>query len=177
MISVHTSNQQAHLEQVLAEYLKTVDAGVPLSPEDVIGRHPELADELREFFAAQDEVRQAVSDHGNNCVSTIDSVNGSGSRLVAQEGARSKVGDFGDYELLSEIARGGMGVVYKARQANLERVVALKMLLNGHVASTRDVRRFRQEAEAAASLQHQNIVPIYEVGQSGRPALLSRWAM
>jgi len=137
------------LDEIIAEYLAAEESGVAPAPDDVIAANPDLAEDLRNFFRNRDQFEGLAAMPGEP----------PRKRFVPP-----KVRYFGDYELLDEIARGGMGVVYQAMQTSLNRIVAIKMILSGHLAGEDDVKRFRTEAEAAANLKHPGIVPVHEVG-------------
>jgi WD40 repeat protein len=153
------SESDRRVDEAVAAYYEALEAGRPPPRGEFLARYPDLAEELASFLDA----RAAFAGHAGpaNQIPTI----ADGQTLAASGAVLGTVRYFGDYELLAEIARGGMGVVYKARQVSLNRVVALKMILAGQLASAADVARFRAEAEAAGKLDHPNIVPIYEVGE------------
>ena len=160
------NSRERRVDQVIASYLKAVDAGVAPGPLEVIANHPDVASELAEFFVNREQFAQLAEPLQSDLTGALpqpESEFHSTTRSNIQNGPGSR--SFGDYELLDEIARGGMGVVYKARQTSLKRIVAVKMILAGRLAAPDDVQRFRAEAEAAASLDHPGIVPIYEVGE------------
>jgi WD40 repeat protein len=139
------------LQDVVLAYLKAVDAGQKPDQQELLARHPELTDDLRAFFSGQHKIQVGIA--------PLRRV------LEPQSSPPFSKRGFGDYELLKEIGHGGMGIVYEARQSRPKRFVALKMIRAGQLASPDDVRRFRTEAEIAATLDHPNIVPIFEVGE------------
>jgi serine/threonine-protein kinase len=149
------TDREQRLDTVLGAYLAALDEGRAPAPAGLLASHPELADGLARFFAAAEHVM-----HWTAPLRTI----AAGARGPRAEPAAAGT-RVGDYELLGEIGSGGMGVVYKARQRSLNRVVALKMIGAGRLSTTADRERFRHEAETVARLDHPGIVPVYEVGE------------
>ncbi len=156
-----SAEREQRLERILADYLHAVEAGTAPDRASLLKQYPDLAGELHSFFRNRDAIEH-MAEPIKQQVPEMETITPDG---AASTGPGSTIRYFGDYELLEEIARGGMGVVYKARQASLNRVVALKMILAGQLASPEEVTRFHTEAEAAGNLDHPNIVQIYEVGE------------
>jgi WD40 repeat protein len=163
--ALNASARDSRLEEILHAYLQAVDAGRAPSRDALLRRHPEFATELAAFFANQDAVARLAQDMAEPVAPTPGAADAATLALGEAPAPDTHVRYFGDYELLEEIARGGMGVVYRARQVSLNRVVALKLILAGELAGPTEVQRFRMEAKAAANLQHPHIVAIFEVGE------------
>lgn len=158
------------LDAAIAEYLAACDAGTPPEPEAFLARYPDLAASLADFIDQHHRLRGVVRQVQDGRVNFQSADPAEAPTLEPGTGrtvddSLGRVRYFGDYELVQELARGGMGVVFRARQLSLNRVVALKMILAGQLASAAEIQRFRTEAEAAANLDHPHILPIYEVGE------------
>jgi WD40 repeat protein len=162
MAGESSTERDQQINRVIADFLEAERAGRAPDPEELLRQHPDLATELRSFFGDREQFRKVAGPPATASLPTGEATLVPGKIEEPTAGTTRRY--FGDYELLEEIARGGMGVVYKARQVSLNRIVALKMILTGQLASDTEVQRFRAEAEAAAQLDHPNIVPIYEVG-------------
>jgi tetratricopeptide (TPR) repeat protein/tRNA A-37 threonylcarbamoyl transferase component Bud32 len=153
------ADRDERLSAVLVACLEEADQGRPPDRRDVMARYPEFATELDSFLTDMGRVdrwaaplrqaAQALSSVAETVASSPEPL----PRVI------------GDYEVLREIGRGGMGAVYAARQTSLNRLVALKTFRAGALPSHADVQRFRNEAEIVARLDHPHIVPVYNVGE------------
>jgi serine/threonine protein kinase len=134
------------LNAVLLAFVQAADNGQPPDRQQFLAAHPEFAAELEEFFA------------GRDCLLRLTA------RPPEAPSAPGDLGSLGDFRLIREVGRGGMGIVYEARQLSLERHVALKVLSIAAALDARQLQRFKNEAHSAAVLHHPHIVPIYSVG-------------
>jgi serine/threonine protein kinase len=170
---VPTSNveRDSQLAVLIDELLESARKGQHPPFEEVARQHPDLAGELRELWATAQLADDLGSLHDEiTIIPGFHVIPGLVSPAPKPDIVGAPLRTFGDYELLAEIGRGGMGVVYRARQISLGRIVALKVLLRGEHASSGDIARFLHEAAAAAALDHPHITPVYEVGeQEGQP--------
>ncbi len=164
------SDRQQRLECAIATFLDHEAQGSSRDADELIAAYPDLATDLREFLANHQRIVQIVNSSHPNDRLAIEVPNvaitprQNSSDFVEENSPKSSHRIFGDYELLHEIARGGMGVVYKARQLSLNRTVAIKMILQGTLAGSEEIERFKLEAKAVAQLTHPQIVVIYDVG-------------
>ena len=156
----------SQLAEILNGYLSQLHAGQRPDRAALLREHPELAASLQCLEALEGLVPPAEDDFAP-ATEVLESGprNGSEDPNGTEAVPYSLPRDFGPYELLEEVGRGGMGVVYKARQKALDRVVAVKMILSTHLASPEHIRRFQVEAWAASRVRHPNITQIHDVGQ------------
>jgi eukaryotic-like serine/threonine-protein kinase len=146
------SPEQGRLAQILDEYLQALERGEPVAPDELLARHPEVADRLRGYLSGLAIFHRAVAPPPPALPESGDR----GSELRGQ---------LGDFRLVREIGRGGMGIVYEAVQVSLGRRVALKILPASSAIDEKHITRFKNEAQAAAQIDHPHIVPVFAIGQ------------
>ncbi len=155
-LSVEPSEErEQRLADILSEAADAVCRGDLMDLQSMYHEHPDLENELRRLFGTMLVTDTAGASLDEGITSPEPESRWRSLRLPVE---------IGDYRLEEEIGRGGMGVVFRARQISLNRTVAVKMILRGRLASTTDISRFLSEARATAKLEHPNIVPVYEAG-------------
>src|SRR5438874_13490333 len=142
------------LGQIADEFVEAFRQGQRPSVEEFARRYPEHADEIREMLPALVLMEKAKAPDGS-----------SGRRRARISAAAVPLQQLGDYRILREVGRGGMGVVYEAQQLSLGRHVAIKVLPAHALLDVRQLGRFQREARSAAKLHHTNIVPVFGVGE------------
>ena len=152
-----SQERSERLALVLDRYMSELEStGLPPDVDRLAIEHPDLADELRSYADSLQVLHQMTT--GLRPAARADAA-------VANDAHSPRAKRLGDYEIIREVGRGGMGVVYEARQLSLNRQVALKVLPFAAMLDERQIARFRTEAQAAAQLHHPNIVPVHAVGQ------------
>ena len=151
----NTSPSEARLVEVLDAYMAAAQEGRAPARNELLAQHPELAEDLEACLASLEFIRQA---------SLTSQPRSADSKEVDASEGDAGIGDLGDFRLIAEVGRGGMGVVYEAVQRSLNRRVALKVLPFAAAMDPSQLRRFHTEALAAAQLHHTHIVPVYSVG-------------
>jgi WD40 repeat protein/serine/threonine protein kinase len=171
---------EGRLYELLLTYVEATESGHAPDRESFLRENSQFASEIAEFFAGEDRVEYFAAPLRSATQAVLRTIPvgpqtpGAGTAILDSPFVAGQA--FGDYELISEIGRGGMGVVYKARQRSLNRLVAIKIIRAAGLASATEVQRFRNEAEAAAALDHPGIVPIYEIGQlQGQLFFTMKW--
>jgi eukaryotic-like serine/threonine-protein kinase len=149
-----TAGTDEVLNELIGQYAERLDAGESLDAEQCAAEHPEYAQQLRQLL----QTMQVLAEVGRSASCRR------GAESLLPPVDEGTAGTLGDFRLLREIGRGGMGVVYEAQQISLARRVALKVLPFAGTMDPRQLLRFQNEARAAASLEHQHIVPVYAVG-------------
>ena len=160
--------REDQLNEVLLAYVEATEAGQKLDREEWLANHPDLRDDLAAFFTSYDQVERLAaplrqcgtwSADGTTSVESMAPLPPSSADVL-----HANLGQLGDFRLIREVGRGGMGVVYEAEQLSLHRRVALKILPFAAAVDPRQLQRFKNEATAAGNLRHENIVPVHAVG-------------
>ena len=154
VVSPAAEERGERLAMILDQYMSELEStGLPPDVDRLAAEHPDLAEELRSYVESLQVLHQMTTGlRPESAQPQAPTATGRAKRL-------------GDYEIIREVGRGGMGVVYEARQLSLNRQVALKVLPFAAMLDERQIARFRTEAQAAAQLHHPNIVPVHAVGQ------------